>query len=555
MGGLFITNAEAVVGVAARVFEGKPVAPGLTRQANGAFVAYWRKRAVPDAACIHETPEGFLLGCGTYYYDGLFGPACLAKLWEASRHDFSVFGSVGGHFSFVLYRDGKLSVVGDKSNTHHVFSATHGDQFFLSTSSLAIAECLPKVTLGRQEILEFVNTESTFGQRTLFREIKLIDPGVVVECAPGLPQQTYYELRDERVSFAQLIERFDAYYAAFRDVPGRCADLSGGHDSRTVAALLTHAGVAIDFNTNVNINDPNDHLVAQRVAAFLSRPIKLYELRVSDYDFDALVDETQRALEASRNLYRSTYASTYFEQKSSDFKLILGGYGGELLRDKYSRPPSVDALIRKHYLSDQIWLPHRVLTEYRDRLRAKFEARLRKLDERDTKKGVEKIYCFEKMGMWGGGRTTAYNQYCYRCDPLLDHILSKHYFDFSNDEKEGGALQRRIMEVVPGLSKIPFTNEIAPTGLRGRAGARVRRALLSTQKSMSPDLLRAVVRLRNRGRYSLPPKLAKMDAEITDELLAMLGVKKSAMPNVGLLGRLASVAHAARRIGSKVSFG
>jgi hypothetical protein len=555
MGGLFITNAATAVDVAARVFERKPVAPGVVRRVNDTTVAYYRKCALPDAPCIHETPEGFILGCGTYYYDGVFGPACLPKLWDKARHGFEVFCDVGGHFSFVVHRDGKLWVITDKSNTHHVYAATHGDHFFLSTSVIAIGEALPKLTLGKQEILEFINTESTFGQHTIFREIALTEPGTAIECAPQLPQRTYYELRDARVSFEQLIERFDAYFSVFRDIPRACSDLSGGYDSRTVAALLIHAGARMGFNTNSNVRDPNDHEVAQRVAKFLGRSIVLYENRAGEHDFDTLVDKTYEVLDVSRNLYRSAYTPVVFQAKSTDSDLVLGGYGGELLRDRYSKPKSVQELIGRFYLSEQLWLPRRELEDYRAHLGAKFEARMRKLGERDIKKGVEKIYCFEKMGMWGGSRTTAYNQYCYRCDPLLDHMLAKHYFDFSNDEKAGNALQKRIMEVVPGLSQIPFANDVLPTGLRKRAVARVRRSISRALKAAPPDLTRGALRLRNRGRYSLPPKLAKMEAEITHELLARLGVKKSALPNEGLLGRLATVATAARRLGSKVRVG
>ncbi len=111
------------------------------------------------------------------------------------------------------------------------------------------------------------------------------------------------------------------------------------------------------------------------------------------------------------------------------------------------------------------------------------------------------------------------------------------------------------MEIVPGLSRITFTKDIGPTSTRSRAPKRLRGLIPLTQKNLPPELTRWVARQRNRGRYSLPPKLRSTEAEITDELLALLGLTKSAMPNAVLLGRLATVGFATRRLGSKVGIG
>lgn len=554
MGGFFITNSAAAAASATQVFSTKPVGERQARTISDLNVQHWGKQVATIAPAVHETPEGWLIGCGAFFRGGKFGAACLAELWVELAQGFNVFAEVGGHFAFIVYRNGKLNVVTDKSGTYLVYVARAADHFFISTSLLAIAACLPQLTLGRQEVLEFVNTETTLGQKTLFEEIEHANAGSVISCTTKLDQVKYYEPRDEPVSFSQLTERCRAYFEAFRTPEGSLGcDLSGGKDSRTVAALLTHFQISAQFNTNRNTLDPTDHAVAERVAAFLGQPIVMHENRTTEYDYAKLVADCFSALDVGRNMYRSAFQPIYFSEKSQANSIVLGGYGGELLRDKYSLPKSIDQLIRKHYVASTIWMPSRVYADYRARLADKFKRTLTGLGgEADIKKASEKIYLFEKMRFWGGNHISAFNQYCYRVHPLLDHTLAKHYFDFSIAEKTDVKLQKHIISVVPGLDQVPFADRFDKVDPLRSPVRWLRLEAHRRAKLLSPELMRLKHRMRTRGRFIPPERLREATSSISPELQTFLSISLSNIPHGDLIGRLATVAYTINHFGSKV---
>jgi asparagine synthetase B (glutamine-hydrolysing) len=556
MGGFFVSNDAVALDAARRVFASKPVGSVATeRRVGDAAILAWGKARGEQGAALHQSADGWLLGFGTYYSRTKFGPTCLPELWEElQRHGFKAFGDLRGHFAFAVCRDDKLHVVTDKTGIYHVHVASHGTRFYLSSSLLAIAESLPKVTLARQELLEFVNVETTFGGRTLFEEIEHAPGGVVIECKPGLPDQTYYEPHDEAVTFDAFVERLDDYLRVFRTPDAKpCADLSGGHDSRTVVAALAHAGVDFDCNTNVNRTDRHDHETAERVARHLGRPLRIFQNQPHGGDLDRLVDDCFAALELARSLHNAANTPLLFREKSAQFPLIFGGYGGELLRDKYSRARSLEQLVRERYVSSRIWLPPDVDRAYRETLIAKFERTLQALGERDAKKGVEKIYFFEKMRYWGGSRITAFNQYCYRAHPLLDHTLARHSFDFSLDDKAHAGLQKRVMALVPGLDRIPLAHDLAMNA-RGRAAYWLRTELQHRNLGLSPDLTRWARHLRRRVQpYEAPDRVRPALAKIRPELLSFASLSLGEMADPLLLNRLATVGYAVDRLGGKVA--
>jgi hypothetical protein len=555
MGGFFITNKPDAVETARAFFADKPLRFVAQRSTGGVTVLHWAKLKATLAPAVHEAADGWILGVGTFFHGDRFGAACLPELWEASRTDPRVFGEVGGHFAFVFERGGKIFVVTDKTGTYNVHVARYGESFFLSTSMFSLAECLPRLTPGRQEALEFVNYEMTLGGHTLFEEIRHADSGVIIECKPSLPAKTYYVPRDERVTFDELVGRYEQYFRRLGNtgfVP--CCDLSAGYDSRTVAALLAHAGVAVDYNTNQNVRDPNDQLIAQQVAAFLQRPVKVYRNRARELDQKKLVEECSSIMELSRDIHGAAFMPVYFREKAADFPMIIGGWNGELLRDKFAGPGSLDELVRSFYVSPYIWLRGSVYTEYRERLVLKFEDRLRELGETDIKKGCEKIYCFEKLRFWGGSRITIANQYCHHLHPLLDHTLARHVFDFPLAEKAGGALQKRLIALVPGLDAIPINPPAVPSDPKLRVVHFLRTRLhMPMPEDLPPEGRRLWYRLRARGRYHAPELLARAtQTPMAAALAHFIRLPMSHLAESALLGRFATVTRALERYESKI---
>jgi hypothetical protein len=544
MGGFFVTNVPEVESSAMRVFSNTALRPGSRRSVAGVLALQWNKQRADIPEAWHGGENEWIVGTGTFFTHEGFGPECLPKLLDqARRGEWSAFGEVGGHFAFLVCIDSRLHVVSDKTGNYHVYFAQDARGFYLSTSLRAIANVLPRLTLATHEALEFINFEATLGQRTVFEEIQHTDAGAVIRCAPGLPAQRYYEPNDQRVSFEELCERYAAYSRAFRRPELlSSADMSAGHDSRTVAALLRHGGAAFELNTNDNTSDPNDVLIAKRVAEHMRLPLRVYANRSKEFERGKLVAECFDALEFGRNAFRSAYMPVYFREKASDYRLLFGGYGGELLRDKYSRYTSIDELVRTKYVSSRIWLQQKPYRAYRERLAAKFAQIGRTLGETDQKKLVEKIYCFEKMRFWGGARITAASQYCHQIHPLLDHILARHSFDFSLEDKRDASLQRRIIGLVRGLDEIPINPK--PQKRQSLVGRATEFLGMAKPSDWSPDAQRWSHRIRTKHRFRVPEALAPtLDTEVSRALSTALSLPLSGVRDADLCGRFATLSY------------
>jgi len=181
----------------------------------------------------------------------------------------------------------------------------------------------------------------------------------------------------------------------------------------------------------------------------------VFRKQFEKYNMEELIEKCFVMLEMARDSYTAAYTPVYFQQKTIDAGIVVGGYGGELFRDLYSRSGSLEELIRSKYIDPNFFCDATVIKNYVQCLQNKFGDTLGELGENNIKKAVEKIYALEKMRYWGGSRTTAFNQYCYYVHPLLDHLILRYTFDIPISTKAGGQLQKWIItQLSPAMSVV-----------------------------------------------------------------------------------------------------
>ena len=141
----------------------------------------------------------------------------------------------------------------------------------VSTSFLDLARLL---RLGRDDLdpdamVEFLNTGMVFFGRTLFPPIQRIAWDQVVTFSAGGEVEVLRKPGDDigAPPHADFVSHFAEIAADFRDE--RCSlDLTGGVDSRLVAALLAHFG--LDFEVTISgVDDHPDVVISRRLAAIL----------------------------------------------------------------------------------------------------------------------------------------------------------------------------------------------------------------------------------------------------------------------------------------------
>lgn len=191
----------------------------------------------------------------------------------------------GLYFLALVHRPtGKCHVFVDGGGMSFAFRAKDA----VSTSFLDLARLLG---LGRDDIdpdavVEFLNAGMVFFGRTLFPQIRRIAWDEVVTFSAEGEVEVLRKPADDigAPPHTDFVTHFAEIAADFRDE--RCSlDLTGGVDSRFVAALLAHFG--LDFEVTVSgAEDHPDVVISRRLAAILGREHHLTPHCLDDLEAD-----------------------------------------------------------------------------------------------------------------------------------------------------------------------------------------------------------------------------------------------------------------------------
>lgn len=248
-----------------------------------------------------------------------------------------------GNFLLFIYikNTRELKIIKDFAGSIDFCMAKSENGYYLSNSSLALAECLP-VSLNEKGIANLATFPSLFADVSLFKEVKRLSPATVytlkstgsVECEEYavLPRHT----PDAWVSqkrIASVIERSLQLAECYSDTVG--LDLTGGHDTRLILAAALHR--QMEFVACVHGEDDGEvRFVRNRIAKPLGFPLHVLRLgrgaiegfaekaRLCHYLFDGSYCLFDAAMDGCRSLERMKYCDSK-----------INGAGGEFLRDHW----------------------------------------------------------------------------------------------------------------------------------------------------------------------------------------------------------------------------
>jgi asparagine synthase (glutamine-hydrolysing) len=183
---------------------------------------------------------------GTLTCDGKMGEPALRALLTMAEPDWS---RLGGQFVALVRRAGRNLLFTDYFAAFQLFH--DHDMRFFSTSLLAAASALPRLSFDAQGVYEFAFNVVPVGDDTVFAELKMLGPDKLAELRPDgvalhavakpLPEAREMPLE------ARIEAHRDRLMAVVGDHVGQFGDtlycpLSGGLDSRLVLAALRAAG-------------------------------------------------------------------------------------------------------------------------------------------------------------------------------------------------------------------------------------------------------------------------------------------------------------------------
>ena len=238
-------------------------------------------------------------------------------------------------------RQNELIVITDVVGSFHAFWRQFPNAIALSGSSLLLAG-LGNCTLDPTACQEFVHTGIIYEDRTLFAEVRKLGPASVHWFADGRlkDKQSYWDpsrLHPESLRGNDAVDKLaDSVISSVRAItrafPNPVCDLTGGYDSRAVAAGFLSAGasfattvsgptesrdVAVSHSLAALMHVPNLHFPPREGAAFADIQEALF---LTDGEYD-LVDYAQ-ILRIHRAL-------------AAKFQISINGSFGELARGYY----------------------------------------------------------------------------------------------------------------------------------------------------------------------------------------------------------------------------
>ncbi|CAN0509161.1 unnamed protein product, partial [Laminaria digitata] len=240
----------------------------------GPWRLYLFPKIVSPIPSLYGDANGdFCAVAGTLLYRNTMGEAALKRLLADHRGAGIDWSEVFGQYAIIFWVNGKLELIGDPIGTYPVWYDDASTT--ISSSFLAVANAAENLSIDPQCVYEYVFQGTTYGDRTLFREIRLhaardaLELGDTVTAVPvhkAIPTDVINAPIEEHVerNLANLHRYYDAIAACFGDRVDTA--LSGGYDSRLTLALLQSHGIKPFIHVYGNDSDA-DVQIAKAISA------------------------------------------------------------------------------------------------------------------------------------------------------------------------------------------------------------------------------------------------------------------------------------------------
>ena len=531
----------------------------------------------PDTLLIDG--DDLVAVAGTLCFDGKFGRPALAALLAQADPLALDWSRIAGHFVVLLHRAGRSYLFGDYLGAYQLFHDR--DHRLFSTSLLSAAKALPRLRFDAQSVYEHAFNVVPLGDATVFEELRLLGPGIVVELSEGgvgrhrtarpLPHDGDGLSPADRLEHHRaLLDTVVAPYARHFGDGVQCP-LSGGLDSRLVLAALRAHGV----RPHVYVYGPaggQDVAIAQAIGAAEGMPVAWIDksrFRADADDDDALAEMTARCFHESDglpnfgNIFDSGGNAMARDLRHADGALAVSGGGGEVYRDFFflvDRPMRADAVADAFFArflrsdASDAFDPRAFLAAIRAKI----------LDALDLphdsgpidRQRIEQIYPRVRCRALFGREASLESRYSPYFMPFLDHRVVAGAMTLPIAVKRAGAFEAALLAAIdPGLARhlSAYGHDFAgPPSRRHRAVDWLSRVRPPALRRHSYALQRRLHPLGNehvgdaatlRMRRAIDPDMPAMRRFFAVDRIA----------DSGLMCRIANLEYLAAHLGSRLA--
>lgn len=340
-------------------------------------------------------------------------------------------------------------------NTYYARTAEGG--YCCSNDIILAAKYSGNHHLCRQAVHEFLLLEANVGAQTIFAGVSRMKfgNGLLMQ-EKGITERTVYDYSIEKMSVEQYLDRIQEYFTCFNQYSKKVvADVSGGYDTRLILSIAhKHVHDLIGFSAenrwDGGIDEELSRIITDRlkVDCYFMKSYALAEVTERDKE---LVLHGTSAMRDSNNSCKWTHL---FRERYSCGGLVLGGYGGEVMRAKYNRYSDVYDFIRQYYKGEEA-----------EKI-CKFKGFVE-----NVKSGLQECivpeelnpayvqnwyYAVVQMRIWGSGFIQMSGLYGDVVHPFMDWYLLGPIFGFSPEELKKAKLQKYIIDYyAPEIKDVP----------------------------------------------------------------------------------------------------
>jgi hypothetical protein len=447
--------------------------PRLIRGENY-VLAVFPKRQSRELA-VAQFPNGdFVFTCGTLIYNNAVGKSAATAFYQDYSEVSRWSDRALGHYAVILRKNGETRIVLDGFGGFLVFYDSR--RRIASSSFLAVASALDRVTVGTQAAYEFVFNGVVSGDATLFDEVSLAPANATIEVGdrglefhlPSLAVPTIASTEPFEVMVEQSMELLDRYFASVATSFGdrvTCA-LSGGYDSRLILAMLRRHGV----RPRVYVYGPpgdkdvcSARVIAQGEGFALEIVDKDRQLAFMPSEFAGVAHDNFLASDGYTwsGIFNNGAESAQRASRVSGNALALNGGGGEIWRNFF-------------YLPNRTYSPRELLWSFYSQFDPETctsafdqEAYFRQLEDKLnaligcphqalSRPMVEWLYHCFRCRAWDDRINNINNTYGYVALPFLERPLTEHASVIPIGWKNHGSYEAELIRRAdPRLASYP----------------------------------------------------------------------------------------------------
>src|SRR5208337_4346291 len=242
-----------------------------------------------------------------------------------------------GIYFFVIQskKSGEIRAFIDNSGLYQAFYTS--DKISTSFLELAAHERHTPADLDPDAVVEFLHFGSLYSSKTFIPSIRRISHKDILYLSPGGTKLTFTKKHIDGISASPVIssKSFEQYFHEIAASLSNCKvsiDLTGGLDTRLVAAMLDHCGLQFETASSGGTPEYEDIHLSKEVAQAMGHP-----WFGTIHSASALQNDLNNLLLSTDGLYDILYYHRLYQlqnsRKERGIDTMISGVGGELFKD------------------------------------------------------------------------------------------------------------------------------------------------------------------------------------------------------------------------------